>query len=104
LEPGVPELSESLAERAELPRLLAAAFPALLELGSARVVDRVDALAVALFARHEPLVLEQLERGVDRSRAGAPRPAAPLLDLSDQVVPVHRLFRHQRNRGRPHAP
>src|SRR6266511_1921382 len=79
LEPGVAELSEPLAERPELPRLLAAALPALLELGPAGVVDRVDALAVPLLAGHEPLVLEQLQRGVDRAWARPPCAAASLL-------------------------
>src|SRR6185436_15009798 len=96
LAPGLAELPEPLAERPELPGLAGPALPALLELGPARVGDRVDALAVPLLARDEPLVLEQLQRRVDRSRARPPRPAAPLLEFADQVVAVHRVVRQQR--------
>src|SRR5215216_1764661 len=104
LHPGVPERTEPLGRRTEVPRRVVGALAPLLQLGLARVGDRVDALAVLLLAPHEPLLLEELQGRVDRPRARSPHATAALLELLDQVVAVHRPLRDDAKERDPHIP
>ena len=55
----------------------------------------VDPATVLLLGPHQALVLELLQRRVDRSGAGLPRAAAAPADLLDDLVAVHRLLGQQ---------
>ena len=59
-----------------------------------------DLLAAGLLGGDEALVGEQLEGGVDRARAGAPRAAAARGELLDDLVAVHGLLGEQAQDGR----
>src|SRR5262249_12089116 len=68
-------------------------------LGDALLGEGETALAVDLLRRDQPLVLEQLERRVDRARARAPDAAAAGLELLDHLVAVHRTLAKERQHG-----
>src|SRR6266508_732168 len=78
-----------------LPGMPARALEQLSRSRATLVGQRVHALALSLLAHDQSLVLEQLEGRVDRARARAPQPAAPGLELLDDLVAVHRLFGEQ---------
>src|ERR1700761_6298587 len=59
------------------------------------------AAAVGGLGLDQPLILELLERGVDRTRAGPPHPVGALADLLDDLVPVAGTFGQQRQRCGP---
>src|SRR5207237_1118554 len=63
--------------------------------GAAGIGDGVDPAAVLLLAADEALVLEQLQDGVDRARAGAVEAAEALLEGADHVVAVAGLLGQQ---------
>src|SRR5262249_21324621 len=70
------------------PRRAAGLLDAALGLGPPRVGDPRDPLAVALEAVAQPLVLQQLEAGVDRARRRTPRALALVLDALHDLVAV----------------
>src|SRR6201996_9276461 len=59
------------------------------------------AAAVGGLGLDQPLILELLERGVDRTRAGPPHPVGALADLLDDLVPVAGTLGQQRQRCGP---
>src|SRR5262249_47344178 len=59
---------------------------------------------VDLLRAHEALVLQLLERGVDRAGAGAPNAFAALLDLLHDLVAVARLLGEQQQRRGTNVP
>src|SRR5262249_28339213 len=58
--------------------------------------ERIDLAALDLLRRDQPLVLEQLERGVDRAGAGGPTAAGALLELLNHLVAMHGPIGEQR--------
>jgi hypothetical protein len=65
--------------------------------GLAAGVGQVELLAaLGLVGPDQALVLELLERGVDRARAGAPDALAAALDLLHELVAVARLLGEER--------
>jgi hypothetical protein len=62
-----------------------------------------DASPLALLNAHKPLILKQLERRVDRSRAWLPDTATALTHALHQVIPVRRLFHQQQQQGGTHV-
>src|SRR5690554_3641882 len=69
-------------------------------LASAALGERVGLPTVCFLGEDESFVREQLECRVDRSRAGLPRAVAALLDLTNDLVSVHRSFREERQDAR----
>lgn len=57
--------------------------------------EREQLLAALARTGDQPLVLQQLERGVDRAGAGLPGAAAAFGDLLDHLVAVHRAVLEQ---------
>ena len=86
IQPGARVLLAALAERRVAEALLDGG-----RLGGAGLGEREHALALGLFALDQPLVLEQLERGIHGPRARTPCPAAALLELLHDLVAVHGL-------------
>ena len=70
---------------------------------AAGVGELVDPLAFALGGHDEALVLEGLQRRVDRAGARRPSPAAALGDLLDHLVAVHRALAEQGQDGQAHV-
>src|SRR5260221_3980781 len=58
------------------------------------------ATAVARLGADQALVLELLQRGIDRTGARTPHAVAPLADRLDDLVAIHRLLGQQRQRRR----
>ena len=58
-------------------------------------VSEYDAAAFRLFALHQTLVLQQLQRRVDRARTGPPHAAAALFEVLDDLIAVHRPGRQR---------
>src|SRR5579862_2353070 len=92
-----------------VPRCLPVLLHPLGRLGPARVGELVNALAVPLLTPHEALVLEQLQRGVDRAGARPPHAAALLLQAPDELVAVGGAVGQPAEQGgadvaAPHAP
>jgi hypothetical protein len=63
------------------------------------VGERVRAPAVLLLRAHQALVLELLERGIDRAGARLPVALGAALDLLDQLVAVLRVLGEQEQEG-----
>src|SRR6185312_8883839 len=76
---------------------------ALLDQLAAGVGEVQQLAAVDLLGAHEPLVLQQLEGGVDRACARAPRATAALFELLHDLEAVARLLGEQQQRGRAHV-
>jgi hypothetical protein len=66
--------------------------------------DVAPAAAVTGLGDDQALVLELLQRRVDRAGARPPDSPAPLADLLDDLVPVHRLLGQQGQRRRADVP
>ncbi len=99
------QLKCEVAERCEIIVALARGLPRLGarkrgRLLAAGVRELEDPPAVAVHGADQLLVLELLERRVDRSRAGAPCPAGALGELLDDLVAMHRLLRQEGEDGR----
>src|SRR5262249_44275992 len=67
------------------------------------VGERVRAPTVLLLRAHQALVLELLERGVDRAGARLPVAVRAALDLLDQLVAVLRRLGEQEQQGGAHV-
>src|SRR5438132_2953604 len=68
--------------------------------GLARIGQGVDASSIELLAADQELVLELLQGRVHRARARPPPSTAALLELLDDLVPVHRpIEQHGQDRG-----
>src|SRR4029079_3779028 len=70
-----------------------------IDVRAALVGERVRAPAVLLLRAHQALVLELLERGVDRAGARLPVALGAALDLLDQLVAVLRVLGQQEQQG-----
>ena len=94
-----PELRRVDALGHVVPWLAVASLRGFLATG---IGQREEALATVGVGGDETLVLEQLQRGVDRTGTRPPHPVGPLLELLDHLVPVHRPLGEQGEGGGPH--
>src|SRR2546423_12795007 len=88
-------LAEMLALQPGPPARVVGPFLALLDKGIPGVGQPVGALAVDRRGRHQPLILQHLQRRVDRAGAGAIQTTGALLKLFDHVVAVARSLAQQ---------
>src|SRR5919106_2059051 len=100
-DPNVPEFGEGTAVVPHGPRRRAA-LGAPGSFLSAGVGQVKDPFTVGVARPDEALVLELLERGVDRAGARTPHAAASFGELLDDLVAMHGLCRQQPEDGRPH--
>src|SRR5919206_1049097 len=77
------------------PARVVGPFLALLDKGIPGVAQAVGALAVNGRGRHQPLILQHLQRRVDGAGAGAIQTTGALLKLFDHVVAVARPLAQQ---------
>ena len=83
-----------------VPRLAVAGLGRFLATG---VGEREQALARLGVGGDEALVLEELERRVDRAGARSPHAVGALLELLDHLVAVHRPLAQEREGGGAHV-
>src|SRR4051794_39989531 len=88
------------AGRVPLPPFPGAPAPRAIRDGLlAGVGQRIDLAPVDLLGRDQALVLEELERRIDRAGARAPASPGALLELRDHLVAVHWPVVEQRQDG-----
>src|ERR687886_1539567 len=88
-------LAEMLALHPGPPARVVGPFLPLLDKGIPGVSQAVGALAVDGRGRHQPLILQHLQRWVDGAGAGAIQTTGALLQLFDHVVAVARPLAQQ---------